>query len=95
MPIHITRLSSGALLIQRDAVEIVIDHAATTQALPAVLLTLTESSKVIGQARRQGYEDGLVVGHANGVREERERMQREAERMDEERIMLIGAPMAA
>jgi hypothetical protein len=64
--IYISRIASGALLIQKDATEITIDPSAFVAVLPAVLLTLTESSKALGQARREGYEMGLLQGHEQG-----------------------------
>jgi hypothetical protein len=94
MCINITRLASGALLVQVDATEIVIDLPAITTALPAVLLTLTESSKALGQARKEGYEAGLVQGHAQG-RIEAETRQRIAQRDAEELLLDVPTTLAA
>lgn len=93
MCVHISLLPSGALLIQRDSTEITIDPSAFTTALPAVLLTLTESSKVIGQARREGYEMGLAVGHEQGRIEAETRHRIEAR--EGEQMLAMFAPLAA
>lgn len=90
--IMITRLPSGALLLTRDATEITIDPSAFTTALPAVLLTLTESSKALGEARRQGYEMGLAVGHEQGKIEAETRSRIEARDTEQQ---LAFAPLAA
>jgi hypothetical protein len=66
MCIMISKLPSGAILLQKDDTEIIIDAAALATVLPSVLLTLVESQKAIGLARRQGYEDGLTVGRERG-----------------------------
>jgi len=90
--ITITRLPSGALLLQRDSTEITIDPSAFTTALPAVLLTLTESSKAIGQATREGYEMGLLVGHQQGVIEAETRHRIAAR---ETELLAVSMPLAA
>lgn len=90
--ILVTKLASGALLIQRDATEITIDPSAFTTALPAVLLALTESSKALGQARREGYEMGLAVGHEQGRIEAETRHRIEARDTEQ---LLAFAPLAA
>jgi hypothetical protein len=91
--IFITRLPSGALLLVRGTTEITIDPSALPAALPAVLLTLTESSKAIGQATREGYEMGLVVGHQQGVIEAETRHRIAAR--DSEQLLTMSAALAA
>lgn len=94
--ILISRLASGALLLQKDETEIVIDQAAIGTALPGVLLTLIDTSHAIGQARREGHEDGLTLGYARGVAETEARHQREAEQIAASLSLLrVSAPMAA
>ena len=60
--INISLLSSGALLIQRDAAEILIDRSAIAQALGPIVRELIDSGTAIGLARKDGYESGLLDG---------------------------------
>lgn len=94
--INITRLANGALLIQKDGADILIDTAAIGSALPVVLGSLLENSRAIGAARLEGYEAGLIVGHANGQRELEAKYQKEAEQLAEGLALLnVRAPLAA
>ena len=61
--IFITRLASGAILLQKDDTEICIDQPAIPVALGGVLLTLIDQGRALGEARRQGYEAGLTQGY--------------------------------
>lgn len=95
MPIYISRTSTG-LLIQRDEVDIVIDQSAIPAALPAIIASLVDSSRAIGAARQDGYEAGLIVGHANGTREAEQRYLREAQEIAAGLALLkVSAPLAA
>jgi len=91
--IMISRLVSGALFIQKDATEITIDPSALTTALPAVLLTLIESSKALGEATRTGYEMGLIQGHQQGIIEAETRMRIAAR--EGEQLLAVSAALAA
>lgn len=93
--IQITRLSSGAILIQQDATEIVIDAPAVALSLGPILVTLIDAGKIIGQARRDSYEAGLIVGYQNGVRETEARLAREAEQYEGLALLHASAPLAA
>lgn len=86
--IMISRLASGAILLKKDGTEICIDLAAIPTALPGVLLTLVESQKALGLARKQGYEDGLTVGRERG-RIEAETARRIAERQAEDALLAV------
>lgn len=93
--IFITRTTTG-LLIQRDADEIEIAAAALPAALPAVLLCLVESSKATQQARREGYEAGLIQGHEQGRIEAETRHRIEAQRIaDGLSLLSVPATLAA
>ncbi len=63
--IHISKLPSGALLLQRDATEIVLDAPAIRETLPILIGVLIDSAKALAAARRSGYEDGLRQGYTN------------------------------
>jgi hypothetical protein len=63
--ISLSKLASGALLIQKDATEIVIDAPAIRETLPILIAVLIDSSKALAAARQAGYEDGLAQGYAN------------------------------
>lgn len=94
--INITRLSSGAILLQRDDAEIIIDAGAVPQTLGPILAELIGQSKALSTARRDAYESGLIVGYQNGAREAREQLEKEAERIAEGLALLkVNAPMAA
>lgn len=91
--IMITKLAT-ALLIQKDTAEIVIDQAAITSALPAVLACLLDNGRAIGQARREGYEDGLRRGYEQ-CQVEQATHERIAERQAAELVdALVGLNMA-
>jgi hypothetical protein len=64
--IWITKTISG-LLIQRDGTEIAIDSGAVALALPGVLNELIDCGRSVQNARRAGYEAGLVQGHINAT----------------------------
>lgn len=68
--INITRTASG-ILVQRDATEILIDLPAVPVALGPVIHELIDSGRACGQARREGYEAGLIDGR------ERQRIEHE------------------
>lgn len=68
--ILITRTTTG-LLVQRDGTEILIDAPAVPLALGPIIHELVDSGRALGQARREGYEAGLIDG--------RERQRIEAE----------------
>lgn len=59
--IWISRTSTG-ILVQRDATEILIDQAAVPLALGPIIAELVDSGRAVGQARREGYEAGLLDG---------------------------------
>lgn len=61
MPILISKTTTG-LLIQRDAVDILIDAPAVPLALGPIIHELVDSGRAAGQARREGYEAGLLDG---------------------------------
>lgn len=63
--IYISRLSSGAILLQRDATEITIDAPAVRETLPILISVLVDSTKALAKARLAGYEAGLSQGYAN------------------------------
>ena len=93
--INITKLGSGAVLLQKDSTEIVIDQAAITSALPAVIHTLLTTPAALAQARREGYEAGLVQGRIQ-ARIEAETAQRIAARQESEMIeALVGCAVAS
>lgn len=94
--ISISRLASGAILLQKDDAEIIIDAAAIPSALPVVLGALIDQSKAIARARLEAYDAGLVVGHANGQRELEAKYQKEASEIAEGLALLkVSAPLAA
>lgn len=68
--ILITRTTTG-ILIQRDACEILIDAPAIAVALGPIIHELIDAGRTVGQARREGYEAGLIDGR------ERQRIEQE------------------
>lgn len=94
--IHISMLPTGSLIIQQDANDILLDQAAIAGTLGPILLILLDHTRALGEARRQGHEDGLTIGHARGVAETEARYRREAEQFAEGLSLLkVPAPMAA
>lgn len=63
--IYLSRLASGAILLQKDDAEIVLDAPAVRETLPILLAVLIDTSKALSVARRSGYDDGLAQGYAN------------------------------
>lgn len=93
--IRITRIPSG-LLIQKDDLELVIDERAIDASLGVIIGELIAASTAITAARRSAYEEGLIVGRATGAREERARIEREAEEIASGLALLkTSAPLAA
>lgn len=91
--IHVTRTTTG-LLLQRDATEIVIDGPAVPLALGPIIAELVGCGRAIADARRSGYEDGLIQGRANAAIE-LETSARIAERQAHDLAdSLIGVPHA-
>lgn len=78
--ILISKTTTG-LLIQRDAIDVAIDAPAVPLALGAVIRELIDSGRAIGQARREGYEAGLIDGRER-ARIELETSARIAERVE-------------
>lgn len=94
--IVISKLSTGAILLQQDATDILIDPSAVPSTLGPILLTLIGHGQALGQARKAGHEDGLLIGHARGVSEAEARFRREAEQFAEGLSLLkANAPLAA
>lgn len=60
--ILITKTRTG-ILIQRDAIDIAIEAPAVPLALGPIIHELVDSGRAAGQARREGYEAGLVQGY--------------------------------
>lgn len=87
--INITRLASGAILLQRDGTELCIDAAAIASTLPTVIGILTDCARIAGQARMEGYEAGLIVGREQS-RIEAETALRIAARQAEDVIEALG-----
>jgi hypothetical protein len=93
--IIITRTPTG-LLLMRDTLTIELDTAAIPTALGPLIRELMSDSTALALARREGYEAGPIVGHANGMREAEDRMRREAEQFAEGLALLkMNAPLAA
>lgn len=88
----ISKLPSGAILLQKDATEVCIDLAALPYALPSVLLTLVESSKALGEARRQGFEDGLTAARERGRIEAETSARIEARQAEDAAAALLALP---
>lgn len=94
MPIYITKTTTG-LLIQKDACEIAIDGPAIATALPSVLHELISSGRAAAQARREGYEDGLIQGRINATIEQAT-SERIAERQAADLVdILVGVNVAS
>lgn len=92
--INISRLGSGALLLQRDDTEIVIDASAVQSALGPIIVSLVDCGRAAGEARRAGYEAGLAQGRMQ-ARIEHETSLRIAARQAEELIeALAGVGLA-
>jgi hypothetical protein len=85
--IWITRTSTG-LLLRRDAVEIAIDSPAVALALGPIIGELIDRGRAIGQARREGYEAGLIDGRER-ARIERETSERCAERRNADELAAL------
>ena len=83
--IHIAILTSGDLLVQKDADEIVIARNAIGQALPIAIGVLVDAGRLAGQARREGYEAGLLDGRER-ARIEQETATRIAARAETEAL---------
>lgn len=77
--IYISRLPSGGLLIQRDATEISIDHAAVALALPGIIASLIDAGHAAQQAYATGHADGLQEGYERAEREQTVRECKDAE----------------
>lgn len=93
--IHITRFSSGAILLQRDDIEITIDAAAIPSTLGPIILSLIDQGRALGEARRQGYDAGLLQGYAQCEREQA-MSQRIAQRQETDLIeTLISCELVA
>lgn len=86
--INITRLPSGAILLQKDDAEIIID-ASALPALPAVLSSLLDGGRIADRARLEGYEAGLIQGREQ-ARIEHETALRIAARQAEDVIEALG-----
>lgn len=89
--IWISRTSSG-LLIQKDATEIAIDHAAISTALAGVIACLTDAGRARVEGYAQGHADGLAAGYAQAAREQ---TIREAKMADELESWGLAATLAA
>ena len=87
--INITRLASGAILLQKDATELVVDAAAIATTLPAIIVALTDCARTAGQARREGYEAGLERGREQ-ARIEHETSERIADRQADELVAALA-----
>lgn len=87
--INITRLSNGALLIQRDSTELLIDEMAIASALPVVLSSLIDQGRALATARLSGYEAGLIQGRINATIE-CETSMRIAERQADELVQALA-----
>jgi hypothetical protein len=86
---------AGGILLQQDATEIVIDAPAVSTALGPIIAELIGSGRALGQARREGYEDGLTQGRINAAIEHAT-SERIAERQAGELVdALIGTTMAS
>lgn len=68
--IYISRMPSGAVLLQKDAAEIAIDASAVPVTLGVIIAELIGCGKAVSEARRGGYEDGLVQGRINAAIEQ-------------------------
>lgn len=64
--IFVSKTSSG-ILLQRDALEIAIDGPAIAVSLGPIISELIGSGRALANARREGYEDGLIQGRTNAA----------------------------
>lgn len=82
--IFVTKTTTG-ILVQRDAVDILIDAGAVALALGPIIHELVDAGRAVGQARREGYEAGLLDGRER-QRIEAETAQRSAARAEADTI---------
>lgn len=87
--VFISRLASGAILLQKDATELVIDQAAIPSTLPHVIAILTDGARLVGLARHEGYEAGLIQGREQ-ARIEHETALRIADRQADELVAALA-----
>ena len=86
--IFITRTMAGITIQQEDTV-ITIDPSAVPSTLGAIIAALVDCSNAAGQARREGYEDGLLQGREQ-ARIEHETSMRIAERQTQDLVDALG-----
>lgn len=91
--IVISKTATG-LLVQRDELDIQIDAPAVATALGPIIAELIGSGKAPGQARREGYEDGLCQGRVNAQIEQATR-ERIAERQASDLVDIFVGVHAA
>lgn len=94
--ITITKTPAGGLLLTTGSAEVWIEAQAIATALPVIIASLVDTSKALGQARQDGYDAGLIVGHANGTREAEARYLHEAAEIAASLSLIkVNAPLAA
>jgi len=77
-------------------VELMIDDRAIDASLGVIIGELIASSKAIAAARLAAYNEGLIVGNAQGAREARAQFEHEAEEIARGLVLLkTNAPLAA
>lgn len=87
--ILISRLSNGALLIQRDSAEILIDAPAIPASLPLIIRELIDQAHAIADARKDAFENGLAIGRERGMIEAETHY-----RMEEARLLEMDEQLA-
>lgn len=94
--IYITRTATG-ILLQKDAAEILIDGPAVSLALGPIIHELIDSGRACGEARRVGYEAGLIDGRERALIEweTRERIQERIELDEYEDALAAMSALAA
>jgi len=60
--IIISKTAAG-ILIQRDDLDIEVDHFAIPSTLGLIITSLIDCGRIVGKARAEGYDAGLLQGY--------------------------------
>jgi hypothetical protein len=91
--ILVTKTTTG-ILIQRDTIDIQIDASAVALTLGPIIHELVDSGRALGQARHEGYEDGLSQGYVNALIAQ-QTSERIADRQAQELVEALSIGMMA